>query len=249
MNHLNHVRAFFYLMLAFVFLLVACNGNEEAEGLELAKETETSNDDVVKIKILYPWGEGAFLERYEAIDEKLEGIELEFIDGHAQLEPLQELNANNVIPDIILAEHGTTPLVELDMIQPLDELIEKHQFDLTKVFPSAIEFIRAQDLEGRLLGLPVSGETHALYYNKEVFDLFGVPYPSNDLTWNEIVDLARKMTAEREGQQYRGLEMGKASSMGADSLIPLEQLAVNLTDPRQGRCYLLRNQPYRNIWS
>ncbi|WP_338125142.1 hypothetical protein [Paenibacillus dendritiformis] len=66
-----------------------------------------------------------------------------------------------------------------------------------------------------------------------MFDKFGVEYPAGRMTWDEVVEMARKMTAERDGISYRGLEMGPGMASG-EVTVPLQQLAVNLTDPDTG---------------
>lgn len=155
------------------------------------------------------------------------------------MEPLQELNAKQIVPDIIFANWGLDPLQELDMIEPLDELVETHGFDLSGIDPSIIAYLRLMDSEGRLIGMPTSGDNFTMFYNKEVFDLFGVPYPTEDMTWDDMVDLARKLTGERDGIQYRGLEMGPGFA-GFEALVPLKQLNVNLTDPVTGEVLITK---------
>lgn len=195
----------------------------------------------VTIRVLYPWGQGAFDERFKDIDEKLPDIRLELIDSRAELEPLQELNAKKIVPDLIFANWGIEPLMELEMIEPLDALAEQYKFDLDRLDPSIIALYRAWDKEGRLIGMPTSADNYALFYNKEVFDLFGVSYPTDDMTWNDVLDLAKRLTAVKDGIQYRGLEMGPGFT-GTEALVPLMQLTVNLTDPETGEV-LISQEP------
>lgn len=202
-------------------------------------EQTVSTDEVTTIKILYPWGQDAFDKLFKDIDEKLPNITIELVDSQAQLEPLQELNAKQIVPDVMYANWGIDALQELDMIEPLDELIEKYQFDLSGIDPSIIAYWRLVDSEGRLLGMPTASDNYAMYYNKEVFDLFGVPYPTGDLTWDDMVDLAKKLTGERDGIQYHELEMGPGFA-GTEATVPLKQLNVNLTDPETGEVLITK---------
>lgn len=199
---------------------------------ETPKET---TDEPVTIKILYPWGADAFELRYRGIEKLLPNVTIELFDSQAQMDPLQELNAQKIVPDIIFANWGLDALYELDMIEPLDDLIQKHQFDLKALDPSLVASIRAMDRtgQGRILGFPIQYSPYGIWYNKEVFDKFGIEYPTERLTWDEVVELAKQMTAERDGVQYRGLEMGPGLASG-EVTVPLSQLAVNLTDPDTG---------------
>ncbi|WP_374017918.1 extracellular solute-binding protein [Paenibacillus thiaminolyticus] len=92
-----------------------------------------------------------------------------------------------------------------------------------------VEIQRALDPDGTglLYGMPIEGTQKALYYNKAIFDKFGVDYPRDGMTWDEIQDLAKQVTAERDGVKYRGLSFGHYS-------IPLTQFGVNGTDPETG---------------
>lgn len=233
------------VLLALLLAIAGCSSSSSpppaAEPDPAAVEPETSVPDEetggepVTIKILYPWGEGAFEERYRGIESLLPIVKLELVDSRAELEPLQELNAQQIVPDIIFANWGLDPLYELDMIEPLDALIAKHQFDVQTLDDSLVASIRAMDKDGqgRMMGIPIQYSPYGIWYNKEVFDKFGLEYPTERMTWDEVIEMAKQMTAERDGIQYRGLEMGPGMASG-EVTVPLQQLAVNLTDPDTG---------------
>lgn len=255
---LKHAFILLFVIILSISLLSGCStdgGGKQEDTTETVATDTPSTDaastdaktedeqavstDEVTIKILYPWGQEAFDKLFKDIDEKLPNINVELVDSQAQLEPLQELNAKQIVPDIIFANWGIDALQELDMIEPLDDLIESHQFDLSDIDPSIIAYWRLVDSEGRLLGMPTASDNYALFYNKEVFDLFGVSYPTEDLTWDAVVDLAKKLTGERDGIQYHGLEMGPGFA-GTEALVPLKQLNVNLTDPETGEVLITK---------
>ncbi|MNC09679.1 putative ABC transporter substrate-binding protein YesO [compost metagenome] len=50
-------------------------------------------------------------------------------------------------------------------------------------------------INDKLYGLPFRSDGWALYYNKDLFDQAGVAYPSDDLTWEQYVELAKQMTS------------------------------------------------------
>lgn len=65
---------------------------------------------------------------------------------------------------------------------------------------------------------------YVLLYNKDIFDVFGVDYPRDGMTWEEVIDLAREVSGEMNGVKYQGLYM------------PLEDAPIfwkvpNLIDP------------------
>ncbi|MEP7765478.1 sugar ABC transporter substrate-binding protein [Sanguibacter sp. 25GB23B1] len=59
----------------------------------------------------------------------------------------------------------------------------------------ALAGLESFDQDGTYFALPYRQDFWALYYNKTVFDELGLEYPA-DLTWDEYVDLAEKITTD-----------------------------------------------------
>jgi multiple sugar transport system substrate-binding protein len=54
-----------------------------------------------------------------------------------------------------------------------------------------------------LYGIPKDWTSRAVYYNKKLFDDAGIPYPTNDWTWDEFLDIAKALTiGEGVDKQY-----------------------------------------------
>jgi maltose-binding protein MalE len=54
--------------------------------------------------------------------------------------------------------------------------------------------VQAYSTKGEFLTMPYTVESAVMYYNKDLFDKFGATYPKDGLTWNETMDLARKLS-------------------------------------------------------
>lgn len=225
------------------------NNNEENVD-EVTLEEWDDNGEPVTVKVLYPWGEDNFesdiVEKFQ--DEIPKNITLECVCTAAQLESLEEMNANEITPDIMFANWGIDDLVELGMLEPIDDYVEKYGVDLSEFDESVIATYRAMDPdgEGQLIGLPTFVDTVGLFYNKEIFDLFGVSYPDpeNPMTWSEVLDLAVQMTEERNGVQYYGLEMG-AGLTTEEATFPLREFGINLTDPDTGNVLISESPEFK----
>lgn len=203
-----------------------------AEPAKPVKTKEFSNEPVT-LKVATPWGEDYFMTRIgNYVQETLPHITLEHVDWEGKSEQMQELFASGIVPDVLLAFSGQKPLEELEMVFPLEEMLGTYGFDLSAINPAAVAEIRARDSEGRLVGMPQEIGFIALHYNKEIFDKFGVEYPKEKMTWDETLELARKLTDERDGIKYRGLEFGPYA--------PLMQLSVTLTNPETGEVLLAK---------
>ena len=95
---------------------------------------------------------------------------------------------------------GYTTLVNKGVLEPLDEYIAKDNVDLNG-FKGLTDQIAVGD---KLYELPFRSDFWVLYYNKDVFDKAGVPYPTNDMTFDQYDELARKLTVDVPGQEVYG---------------------------------------------
>ena len=59
-------------------------------------------------------------------------------------------------------------------------------------------------VDGSLYQMPFGSSFWVMYYNKDIFDAAGVDYPTNDMTFEEYDELARKVTDTTFGAQIYG---------------------------------------------
>lgn len=242
----------FAILVSIFLILAACAGNQstaDPDENNTGNNNEPSNEEQVEeegpkekitIKVAFPLNEDYFNGRFGGADAILDHIDLEYVPYGNSSESLQELFANGVYPDIIVGDYP--PIEDLELQYPLDELIEKHGFDLDRFDPSLLSLMRALDPEGRVVGFPDGGSFFGLYYNKEVFDVFGIDYPDPDkpMTWDEVLDLARQMTVKRGDVQYVGL--------GGGIGLALSQFAANTTHPDTGEVLIERDPAFRRYF-
>ena len=76
--------------------------------------------------------------------------------------------------------------------EPLNSYIEASGYDLSGF--AGIESNYAVD--GEQYALPFRSDFWVLFYNKDLFDAAGVEYPTNDMTWEQYAELAKKMTSD-----------------------------------------------------
>lgn len=75
-------------------------------------------------------------------------------------------------------------------LAPLDEFVKKDKFDV-KPYGAALNVLKEKN---KLMALPWRSDIYLLYYNKDLFDKFGVPYPTNDITWQQVRATAKKLS-------------------------------------------------------
>jgi len=90
-----------------------------------------------------------------------------------------------------------------DLARDITDLAAAAGFDLNQFDPGMLQTIRNLG-GGKLIGLPNTTNPLVLFYNKDIFDAFGVDYPKDGMTWDEVYELAQKVTGEVNGQTYIG---------------------------------------------
>ena len=63
-------------------------------------------------------------------------------------------------------------------------------------FPTALESFNYDGFQG---ALPWDGNVSLMFYNKDLFDQEGVPYPRGDWTWEEFREIAKRFTKDLDG--------------------------------------------------
>jgi multiple sugar transport system substrate-binding protein len=119
-----------------------------------------------------------------------------------------DLIAGGTLPDIIYesASFTVSRIMEYGFQYDLQDMVKKHNLNLQQFEQSVLQQTQYANTEGKLYGLPFTMNRYALFYNKDVFDKFAVPYPKDGMTWDEIYDLARKTTRQDQTNPYIGFE-------------------------------------------
>ncbi|MDF2713083.1 MAG: hypothetical protein K0R28_8 [Paenibacillus sp.] len=113
----------------------------------------------------------------------------------------------------------------------MSDLIKSRQFDLNRIDDSYLKLMRDMN-DGKLAGLPLYDIRRVLYYNKDIFDKFGVPYPKDGMTWEQTLELAKKLTRTDGGVQYRGLIAPPGG------FVPTNQYSLPYLDPQTKKAAL-----------
>lgn len=80
-------------------------------------------------------------------------------------------------------------MVAKKQIEPLNSFIARDKIDLAQ-YSGVTDQITVDKV---LYALPFRSDIWILYYNKDAFDKAKVPYPTNDMTWEQYAELAKKV--------------------------------------------------------
>ena len=170
---------------------------EEAKAEEApAAETEEAAEPVTLKWAIWDesttqyWGD--IKAEYEATHP---GVTIEMVDlGSTDYMTVlaTELSGSGSDFDVVTIKDvpGYATLVQKNAIVALDDYIAADGVDLAK-FSGATDQVT---VDGKLYELPFRNDFWVLFYNKDLFDAKNVPYPTNDMTWEEYDALAREMT-------------------------------------------------------
>mgnify|MGYP003081827948 FL=1 len=85
-------------------------------------------------------------------------------------------------------------------LEPLDSYIEKEGEDFKKNYYSALWDYNS--IEGNIYGMPVGFTTHALFYNKDLFEEAGVDLPGENFTWDDLRTTAKTISEKTNAKGF-----------------------------------------------
>jgi multiple sugar transport system substrate-binding protein len=75
------------------------------------------------------------------------------------------------------------------LIVNLDPFVENDEsFDLNDFYPGAMQLFTDN---GKIWAIPAGMDVIVMYYNQDLFDLYGAPYPQIGWTWNDFLAVAQ----------------------------------------------------------
>jgi multiple sugar transport system substrate-binding protein len=127
---------------------------------------------------------------------------------------IEDIVASGDVPDLIEAGEKEVPkLSVLGVPEDLNGLIKQNKIDMNKLQPVLNSSLKKYSDKGESLAMMFAMQNFATFYNKDIFDKFGVPYPKDGMSWDDLAGLARRLTREVDGQQYYGIQAGNGSAL------------------------------------
>lgn len=194
--------------------LAACTDGDSADSdtervLRIASTTLGGDDG--------SWFRQQFTEIFEYAHKN---IKLEFVpvvdesimygpvkEGEERPDPLvklKEVMQGPNPPDVVMVDlPQMKELISENLLKPLDPLIAKDKFDTSGILPSVMEGLSSVSGDGKLYALAPLFSSSAIVYNKKIFMDAGVEFPSDEMTWDQLFDLARRVSGgEGENQKW-----------------------------------------------
>ncbi len=205
-----------------VALLSASCGNSREEG-------------VVSVLL---FGDPEELAAYRALIDDFEAqssVDVELVEASDRDDLIARLStsiAGGSPPDVFLLNYRYYgQFAASDSIAPLDDRIaSSDRLAAEEFYPVAMD---AFTWQGEQLCLPQNVSSLAVYYNRDLFEEYGVAEPPAEWTWNDLIETAVTLTRDARGNRVVGTENE------AGSVVDLYGLGVEAS--------LIRLAPF--VWS
>jgi multiple sugar transport system substrate-binding protein len=184
--------------LVFVALLALCAGLLFAGG----SQGETAMAE--KIELRYMMWDPQIIEKEQALAQKFHelnpnvSITVEGI-AYAQFwEKIQAMAAAKTLPDVFwMAVDRVKDNQRMGALLDLQPYVDK--LDKSNYFESVFNVLRAPNANGDMYAFPYAWVVCIFYYNMRLFDEAGLQYPPEKWTWDEMRNLAIKLTKDIDG--------------------------------------------------
>lgn len=187
-----------FLTAAIVGVLAGCSSKRgETTGASSAEKTKKEEGQKVTIAVWNEPNKDEALNMY-AQAEKATGIKVEVTvipesDYSSKLN--QMVSTGDDSADIyVIWENDIANFAKAGGIIPMDDYLKNSSIQ-TGDFIDAVSSLSSG--LGGTYGLPWCAATELLFYNKDMFDAAGIPYPGNDWSYEDYKSTAEKLTKKK----------------------------------------------------
>ncbi len=169
-----------------------------------AEEAKAPDDIVVRFCYWANFEENNFFRRVaEDFEKEHPGVHIkpEWLVGDYGYK-LQLVLISGTEADIILMDDELFPAYAIrGYLEDLQPYIDRDaaELQLEEFLPTSMESFNYRGFQG---ALPWDGNAVLFFYNKDLFDDAGIPYPGGDWTWNDFRDYAKRLTKDLDGDGH-----------------------------------------------
>jgi multiple sugar transport system substrate-binding protein len=183
-------------------------------------------DKPIKLKVMFG-DENYFYSQYgNFFSMKFPNVEFELIPTNKMQQEangVYSIEAHNKAyaelaeetqPDVLLLQSDQyVEFVKKGKLYELEPIMQQEKFDTENIVPSIIQILRDKG-DGKIYGLAPSFRGLALFYNVDLFEKYGIELPRNQMTWEEVLQLAQRFPAQgSEKDRVYGLNMGTGANI------------------------------------
>ncbi len=200
---------------------------------------DTTNNEKTAIKVMH-YDERSFYQQYGMLFSALHpDVEIEVIatssvayeEGKDMQKAMEEFIAEQKPDVLMLGASEYSRMAGEGKLYNLDTFIQKEKFDLEGIAPGILEYIKQQS-DGILYGLAPEFYSQALFYNKDMFEKYGVTPPTDRMTWEELLQLSARFPTDGSGEdRVYGLKAGYQSDLYQLGMMIGSSLGLSYVNP------------------
>jgi multiple sugar transport system substrate-binding protein len=144
----------------------------------------------------------------DPVHKKYPNISLELVRQTKDV-TADSLVAAGQFPDLLFVDSlNLNTFLDLNLLFDMSELAKKYNVDIHHFEKRAIDEIKRYGTQAQLYAMPFSINFGALFYNKDIFNKAGISYPHDNMSWEDVIELANKLAArdpDISGVAYDGI--------------------------------------------
>lgn len=224
-------------------LLAACGGEKGNPGGSGADGgSDPASKETPKPVTLYMLQDRATISDEEfanliaaPVKAKYPHISVEMVRATGGVQGLSEMISAGTFPDLMFSTYPQIQVhKEMGTAENLSPYITKYKMDLNQFDPAAMQTSRIYGGSStNVYAVPFSLNFLALFYNVELFDQFGVSYPTEGMTWDQMMELAKKFARSANGVDYRGIMIPGVTDLGTQLTLTRVDAKTNKALPDQ----------------
>ena len=225
------------LTAAMVLSLAACGGSSSSSSSGTAASgSGASGSGELQVNI---WDNNQLAGLQQIADEWTEEsgvkVKINVVDWDNYWTLLEAGASGGQMPDVFWMHSNTAQMyMENDLLLNLDDYIAKDDaIDLANYYEGVVELYNRDD-NGSQYALPKDHDTIALLYNKAIFDKYGVEYPTDDWTWEDVRDAATKITEAGKADGVYGYAINTSNNQDGWYNIIYDYGGQVITDDHKG---------------
>ena len=225
------------LTAAMVLSLAACGGGSSSSSSGTAASgSGASGSGELQVNI---WDNNQLAGLQQIADEWTEEsgvkVKINVVDWDNYWTLLEAGASGGQMPDVFWMHSNTAQMyMENDLLLNLDDYIAKDDaIDLANYYEGVVDLYNRDD-NGSQYALPKDHDTIALLYNKAIFDKYGVEYPTDDWTWEDVRDAATKITEAGKADGVYGYAINTSNNQDGWYNIIYDYGGQVITDDHKG---------------
>ena len=195
--------------------LTACGGSGGSSDAGSSSGSSSGSGEKAKAITVNIWDANQQKGIQEIADKWTETsgvkVNVEVVDWDNYWTLLEAGASGGTMPDVFWMHSNTVQMyMENDILLKLNDYIEKDStIDMSKYYEGVKNLYTRTD--GNIYALPKDHDTIALLYNKAIFDKYGVEYPTDKWTWEDMYAAAKKISEDSKGDVY-GMAMNTSNN-------------------------------------